>query len=165
MADITVAPAVARSRFDRWSTDWRRPGQLRRGSQRVDDRSGVRRCSRMIVGVRIVILEVAFRSRNRPSKLSNEVFLLDKIVKLTSCRGPTQPYSTWRHSAPLTHCDFTEFDVPDYREVIPEAFELVEKASSPNRIFASSRSQRRHAAHAQQSGLLQGYRGRASGCR
>ena len=34
---------------------------------------------------------------------------------------------SWRHSRPLTHCDFTHFDVPDFREVIPEAFEMVEK--------------------------------------
>ena len=34
---------------------------------------------------------------------------------------------SWRHSRPLTHCDFTHFDVPDFREMIPEAFEMVEK--------------------------------------
>ena len=34
---------------------------------------------------------------------------------------------SWKHSRPLTHCDFTHFDVPDFREVIPEAFEMVEK--------------------------------------
>ena len=33
---------------------------------------------------------------------------------------------SWRHSKPLTHYDFTHFDVPDFREVIPEAFEMVE---------------------------------------
>ena len=32
-----------------------------------------------------------------------------------------------RNSRPLTRCDFTHFDVPDFREVIPEAFEMVEK--------------------------------------
>ena len=34
---------------------------------------------------------------------------------------------SWRHSRPLTHCDFTHFDVLDFREMIPEAFEMVEK--------------------------------------
>ena len=34
---------------------------------------------------------------------------------------------SWRHSRPLTHCDFTHLDVPDFAGVIPEAFEMVEK--------------------------------------
>jgi hypothetical protein len=34
---------------------------------------------------------------------------------------------SWKHSRPLTHCDFTHFDVPDFADVIPEAFELLEK--------------------------------------
>jgi len=33
----------------------------------------------------------------------------------------------WSNSRPLAHSDFTYFDVPDFREVIPEAFEMVEK--------------------------------------
>ena len=34
---------------------------------------------------------------------------------------------SWGNSRPFTHCDFTRFDVPDFADVIPEAFEMVEK--------------------------------------
>ena len=40
-----------------------------------------------------------------------------------------------RHSRPLTHCDFTHFDVPDFREMIPEAFEMVEKGFVTDQDF------------------------------
>jgi hypothetical protein len=34
---------------------------------------------------------------------------------------------SWKHSRPLTHCDFTHFDIPDFADAIPEAFEMVGK--------------------------------------
>jgi hypothetical protein len=59
--------------------------------------------------------------------------------------------------------DFTHFDVPDFREVIPEAFETVEKGFVTEQDFREFTFT--NAAHAQQPGLLQGYRCRTSGCR
>jgi len=39
-----------------------------------------------------------------------------------------------------SHYGFTHFDVPDFADVIAEAFEMLRRASSPNTIFASLRS-------------------------
>ena len=41
----------------------------------------------------------------------------------------------WSNSRPLAHSDFTHFDVPDFCEVIPEAFEVVEKGFVTERDF------------------------------
>ena len=50
----------------------------------------------------------------------------------------------------------TPFNVPDFREVIPEAFELVEKGFVMEHEFPGIHvHQRRPPAHAQQPGCLQ----------
>ena len=60
--------------------------------------------------------------------------------------------------------DFTHFDVPDFREVIPKRLKWSRRSSWTGAGFSRVHvHQRRAAAHAQQPGLLQGHRRRASG--
>ena len=67
---------------------------------------------------------------------------------------------------PVFSSDFTHFDVPDFREVIPEAFEMVAKGFVSEQDFREfTFTNAATLAHAQQPGLLQGHGGRASGGR
>ena len=63
---------------------------------------------------------------------------------------------------PVFGSDFTHFNFPDFREVIPEVFEMVEKNFVTEQDFREFTFSNAASCAPEQPGLLEGHRGRAS---